>query len=155
MKTSVSFNLLKCIALVLAVGGFASARAEDSTNAPLKIAPPALIKSVFHADVGSGKDPFYPNSQRRQQMIEQPLTTNSAPQSSAVFNLLALKGISGSKGQRLALINSSTLGVGELAEVRCGLQWVKIRCREIRDRSVLIELDGLGELKELKLRDGI
>ncbi|HTD65971.1 MAG TPA: hypothetical protein VK846_05505, partial [Candidatus Limnocylindria bacterium] len=74
---------------------------------------------------------------------------------SELFNLLVLKGLSGTRGQMLALINSSTVGVGELAEIRCGGRFLKIRCREIRDRSVIIELEGLGEIKELKLREGI
>ena len=155
MKTVISDKLLKCAVLVLALGGWTVVRAESPTNAVMKVSPPALIRSVFFADTGSGKDPFFPNSKRRLEVIEQTLTTNSTPQPSAIFNQIALKGISGAKGQRLALINSSTVGVGELAEIRCGLQFVKIRCLEIRDRSVLIELNGLGELKELKLRDGI
>jgi hypothetical protein len=154
MKTVVS-KLLKCAALVLAMGGWTVVRAESPTNDVMKVSPPALIRSVFFADTGAGKDPFYPNSKRRLEVIEQSIATNSVPQPNSFFQYLSLKGISGAKGQRLALINSSTLGVGEMAEIRCGVQLVKVRCVEIRDRSVIIELNGLGEQKELKLRDGI
>ena len=158
MKTIVSYHLVKC-ALVLAVGAFGCgvACAENHTNAAAKFTP-ALIKSEFITDARAGKDPFFPNSTRGRAVIEQitPTTTNSAPQQpSFVLSQLALKGISGLKGQRLALINSATVGIGELAEIRCGQQTVKIRCLEIRDRSVLIALDSTGETRELKLRDSI
>jgi hypothetical protein len=154
MKTLATLSFIKYAVLSLALGWCAVARGGESTNA-FRMAPPALIKSVFVSDAKVGKDPFYPNSLRRLEVQEQVSPTNSAPQPSELFNKLALKGISGTRGQMLALINSSTVGVGELAEIRCGQQVLKIRCREIRDRSVLIELEGVGELKELKLREGI
>ena len=71
------------------------------------------------------------------------------------MNCLTLKGLSGTKERPLALINGSTLAAGETAEIKCSGQILKIRCREIRERSVLIELDGGSEIKELKLREGI
>lgn len=151
MKTSVS-QFVKC-ALVLALGCWA-ARAENQTNALAKFAPTVVVKSVFVADAQAGKDPFFPNSTRGRHIIQPTLATNVQPQQSLVLGQLALKGISGVKGQRLALINSSTVGIGELAEIRCGQQIVKIRCLEIRDSSVLIALDATGETRELKLRDG-
>jgi hypothetical protein len=87
-------------------------------------------------------------------MVRRP-STNSVPQSSSLFNLLQLKGISGTRGERLAIINGS-LAVGEVAEIRCGArQILKVRCREIRDDSVVLELDGLGEVREFKLRTNI
>ena len=152
MKTVVSYQLVKC-ALVLALAG-GIARAENQTNPATRIAPPAIVKSIFVADGRTGKDPFFPNSTRGREVIPQNITTNAAPLPSQAFESLALKGISGTKGQRLALINSATVGIGELAEIRCGREIVKIRCLEIRDRSVLIELNSTGETKELKLRDG-
>ena len=155
MNTLMTHQLVKCVAVLTALLGCALARAEHATNDAPKISAPALIKSVFVADATTGKDPFFPGSTRRNEAVEQNSVTNTTSQPSTLFNNLTLKGISGSKGQMLALINSSTVGVGELAEVRCGQQVVKIRCREIRNRSVVIELDGVGEVKELKLREGI
>lgn len=153
MKTLVSNSFVKC-ALVLAFA-CCVARAESQTNAVAKFAP-ALVQSVFVADARAGKDPFFPNSTRgREVIVPETIQTNSTPQPTLALNNLALKGISGHKGQRLALINSSTVGVGELAEIRYGQQTFKIRCLEIRDRSVLILLDGTGETRELKLRDSI
>ena len=156
MKTFMTHQLIKCAAVWTVLLACAVARAEHPTNDTPKISAPALVKSVFLTDVTVGKDPFFPNSSRRAPALDQNSMTNVVPQPSALFNQLTLKGISGAKkGQMLALINSSTLGEGELAEIRCGQQVLKIRCREIRPRSVVIELDGVGELKELKLREGI
>ena len=152
MKTFVSHQFVKC-ALVLALGCWV-ARAENQTNAAAKFAP-ALIKSEFVADGKVGRDPFFPNSTRGREVIPTIQTTNATPQPSPVLVQLALKGISGPIGQRLALINSSTVGIGEFADIRCPQGMVKIRCLEIRDSSVLIALVSTGETRELKLRDSI
>src|SRR5688572_25252665 len=119
MKIVVFHQFVKCV-LVLAFG-CSIARAESQTNAAAKFAP-AVIKSVFIADAGAGKDPFFPNSTRGRE-IPQIITTNVVPQQpSLALNNLALKGISGTKGQRLALINSSTVAIGESVEIRLGQQ---------------------------------
>lgn len=154
MKTIAFHRFIKFSAPLLALGLSAAARAE-ATNTTFHIAPPALVKSVFVNDPQSGKDPFYPNSTRRLEGVEQSSPTNSTPQPSDLLGKLALKGISGTPGQMLALINSSTVGVGELAEIRCGRNVIRIRLLEIRDRSVLIALEATGEKKELRLRDNI
>lgn len=156
MNTPLLHRFVKCALSFVVLGSCALVRADDSTNAAHHIAPPAIIKSVFVADARTGKDPFFPNSTRRFESPEPaPTTTNSVPQSNTLLNQLTLKGISGTPGQMLALINSATVAVGELAEIRCGRQIVKIRCLEIRDHSVLIQLADAGETKELKLREGI
>ena len=64
---------------------------------------------------------------------------------------LALKGISGAPGSRLALINNQTLTVGETAKVRVRDTRVEVVCKEIREDSVLITVDG--KPCELKLGD--
>jgi hypothetical protein len=158
MKNPAFSTLLKCALVVMAgMPLLVMANTEtNATNATLWLAPKIEVKSVFVDDPRVGKDPFFPNSTRRQESLPVPnAVTNIAQQSNLLLQQLALKGISGAKGQRLALINTATVSEGELAEIRFGPQVVKIRCREIRDRSVIIELDGLGERKELKLREGI
>ena len=151
--------VIKCAALVLLCGHGALAQAGSDSNTVSSVSrmtPPVLVRSVFVDDPRVGKDPFFPNSARRQAAVVEVASVNRvAPPSSELFNKLTLKGISGVRGQRLALINSSTLAVGERADVRAGSQFIKIRCREIRDSSVLIELDGGSEVRELKLRQGI
>jgi len=64
---------------------------------------------------------------------------------------LALKNLSGSRNRRLALINNQTLTVGESALVRLGDGQVKVRCLEIRESSVVIQVDGQEQSRELKL----
>ncbi len=66
-----------------------------------------------------------------------------------------MKGISGPKGRRLALINNQTLGEGETAQVKLGQTQVKIRCLEVRESSAVIVLDGSKERKELHLQGSL
>ncbi len=75
--------------------------------------------------------------------------TLPAPQ----FNALILKGISGPKAHRLAMINNQTLGTGESVTLKLAGSPVKLRCLEIRDKSVIVALDGRAERRELRLRD--
>ena len=69
------------------------------------------------------------------------------------FNELILKGISGPKEHRLAMINNQTLGAGESVTLKLAGSPVKLRCLEIRDKSVIVALDGREERRELRLRD--
>jgi hypothetical protein len=81
--------------------------------------------------------------------------TTNAPSFVPTTIPLALKGISGTKAQPLALVNNATLALGEAAEIRSAGHPVKVLLREVRTRSVLIEIVATGELRELKLREGI
>jgi thioredoxin-related protein len=62
---------------------------------------------------------------------------------------LALKGISGTKDRRLALINNQTFMAGETAKVKVQDSRLEITCKEIRDDSVLIIVEG--KTQELKI----
>src|SRR5258708_37502634 len=68
------------------------------------------------------------------------------------FNEVILKGISGPKNHRLAMINNQTLGAGESVTLKLAGSPVKLRCLEIRDKSVVVALDGRAERRELRLR---
>jgi len=141
-------SLPKYLMAAALIASCAVANADNKTNAPV-VRP----LSVFNANDAQGKDPFFPESTRR---LTQPAIASAPKENTPAQNYsFSLKGISGSKLQPLALINNATVGVGEFAEVRASGRPVKIRCREIRDQSVVIEIDGTGEVKELKLRDGI
>ena len=153
MKPFYSCNtVLTLTAVAFVLGCSVSVYAGDKS---LPATAAALPKSVFVDDVNNGKDPFFPNSTRRAESLPRIATTNVVAPANLVLDQLALKGISGTQDRRLALINSATLAVGELGEIKVGAQILKLRCREIRERSVLIELDGSKEVKELKLREGI
>jgi hypothetical protein len=130
---------LACVLPLLAAGALFAA----GTNAG--------PRSVFTDDPQNGKDPFFPDSTRRLKQIA--TASNAAPAS--VAGQLTLKGIAGTKARPLALINNLTFSAGESGEVKCAQQHVRIRCREIRDRSVIVEISTTGEVMELKLREGI
>lgn len=65
-----------------------------------------------------------------------------APATPTKYGALALKGISGAKGHRMALINNETLMAGETAHVKVNDGKVEITCLEVREDSVLISVDG-------------
>ncbi len=105
-------------------------------------------KSIFTDDPRFGKDPFFPNSKRRG---AGELVNPNAPL--ADVRDLVLKGISGGKDRRLALINNRTVENGEEAEFKFGNRTVKVHCVEIREKSVVIRVDG--QSKELFLRQNL
>lgn len=74
----------------------------------------------------------------------------SAPPT-AVPATLVLKGISGTPQERFALINNATFETMEKGRVRVGETNILIQCLEIRDNSVVIQVDGSNEKKELFL----
>jgi hypothetical protein len=51
------------------------------------------------------------------------------------------------------MINNQTLGAGESVTLKLAGSPVKLRCLEIRDKSVIVALDGRAERRELRLRD--
>jgi hypothetical protein len=71
---------------------------------------------------------------------------------SPVPNVLTLKGISGVGQHRFALINDVTLEASEKGRVRVGQTNVIVRCLEIRSNSVVIEIAGAKEKKELFIK---
>jgi hypothetical protein len=74
------------------------------------------------------------------------------PPPTAVPATLVLKGISGTPQERFALINNATFETMEKGRVRVGHTNILIRCLEIRDDSVIIQVDGATEKKQLFLK---
>ena len=64
---------------------------------------------------------------------------------------LVLKGLSGPKTRRLALINDGTFQLNEQGKVRLGTGNVVIRCLQILDDSVIIQVVGESETRVLRL----
>ena len=144
---------LQC-ALIALIIGVSIARAGDRTVTGAKLEATAA-KSAFVDDANSGKDPFFPESRRRT-VAPTRVPTNNVPQVNlAVDQLIRLKGISGTKEQRLALLNNKTFAEGETGELKTANGVLKVKCREIRDGYVLIEIPGVSEVRELRLRDGV
>jgi hypothetical protein len=100
-----------------------------------------FAKSAFVNAAGVGKDPFFPKSTRR----GVPTTTTPEVETGANFGGLSLKGISGSKTHRLAIINNRTFDIGEEGELRVNGRVVRVRCVEIRDDGVTVSINGQSQ----------
>lgn len=145
------------VLLVCLVARAASAEPAAPAAKPAALdQPPALqeiafLKSAFVDGPLGGKDPFFPKSRRFDQKA--PDVFQSTPLE--ILKNLFLKGISGTKDKRLAIINNRTLEVGEEGEFRQGALSIKIRIVEITDKSVLFTIEGSNDRKELRLRNGL
>ena len=64
---------------------------------------------------------------------------------------LVLKGLSGSKMRRFALINDGTFELNEQGKVRLGESNVVVRCLQILDNAVTIQVAGESERRTLTL----
>jgi thiol-disulfide isomerase/thioredoxin len=67
---------------------------------------------------------------------------------------LTLRRITGSKHRRQVVINDRTFSVGQTATVKVATGKVKVRCLEIREKSVVVSVDGETERRELTLIPG-
>ena len=145
--------------LALAAGAADSAApAKSPAPAPTaaKAPPPEteIPKSTFvvPSNLQQGKDPFYPLSTR---LFPRPVTvsSNNEPAPAVAVVELQLKSLSGVPGRRFAIINNHTFESGEEADVITNLGRAKVRCLEIKDDSVLVQVGA--EQRLLKLRSGL
>ncbi len=124
----------------IVVGNVTGGPAAQPAPAP-PITPPItehrFAKSVFINTPGMGKDPFFPTSTRRG-AAKTPTVVEGPP----AVPQLTLKGISGPKNHRLAIINNKTFEVGEESDLRLGNQIVRVRCVEVRDDGVTVSING-------------
>jgi hypothetical protein len=136
-------------ALVLATACALSPCPAHAGNIPGDdVAPPQAPHSVFKDDVGFGKDPFFPRSSRRPKVVVK--TVGVEPPKPVVPDFIALKGISFVKDKKLAIINNYTLAEGEEFTLKGGAKPVQVKCVEIKEKSVVIDVGGAS--KELHLR---
>jgi len=124
------------------VSALCAANPEPARNPASPLS--ALVRSEFVDDPKIGKDPFFPNSSRRQA----PKEINVAPLA-GIGVKLKLSGISGPADNRLVIINNKTYGLSEEFEVKQDGQTYKVRIDEIKDRSVIVNVNGL--MRELSL----
>jgi hypothetical protein len=111
-------------------------------------APNPPPRSVFVDDFDQGKDPFFPHSTRRSQPGKGSAIVSAPP----VLDQLVLKGITGTKNRRFAIINSEVFGVGEEHDLTLAGQRLNLRCEQINETSVVVSVKGQPNKKELKLR---
>jgi protein disulfide-isomerase len=67
------------------------------------------------------------------------------------YDELKLTGLSGAVARRLAIVNNQTFAPGETARVKLQGGEVKVLCKEIRAKSVVVQVEGASEAKELFL----
>jgi hypothetical protein len=111
--------------------------------------PTAASVSVFEQLVPpQGRDPFFPNSRRREPEPARGASPDRPPPASE----LVLRGIVGSTSHRLALINDTTiLEAGETGSVRVSSGHLKLRCLEIGEDYAVIQVEGEVQTKRLQL----
>lgn len=151
------------VTLTAALAAAEPAAAKPAPAPETNAAPKVLVipVSVFIDNPAVGKDPFYPDSTRRSPQPKTP--ANPAPGGTPVAQgapaapkrnpaaLLVLRGMSGSKSRRLVIINNQTFAQGETAVVQTPDGNVRVTCVEIRDKSVVVAVEGQAERKELRL----
>ena len=64
-----------------------------------------------------------------------------------------IKGFNLLKSRRLAIINNVTLAQGEECDLKLKGKTVRVRCVEVKDKSVVVSVGGVS--KEIALRPGL
>ena len=148
-------------AVMLLIPASRTTASNNSTNAAagtkgerLIVQPPfiepAIPQTAFSQPKkpADGRDPFFPKSVRVFGVDPAPkAATNAVP----TIAELALKGISGTPEQPLAIINNRTLTAGEEGDVPIGTGKIRIRCVEINmaEGTVLVQVGG--QSRQLRL----
>ena len=152
MRTNQPLNVLSGTALCLLVLCSSQLRAAEAETIPTPATPIAgtnVIRASVFVDDERGKDPFFPRSTRRQfkpAATQEPRTVGPSS--------LVLLGITAERERPLALINNRTFLAGEEHEVRVpGGSNTAVKCVEIRERSVMVTIQGGTEQFELQLRE--
>jgi hypothetical protein len=126
----------------------AATKADAFVIQPPFIAP-AVPQSTFvqPKNKAEGRDPFFPKSDRPYG-AENTSTNRAAP--TPVVELF-LKGISGTREQPLAIINTTTFAVGDELDVITKAGRMRIRCLEINMDDGTAVIQSGGERRQLRL----
>ena len=110
--------------------------------------PAAFIKNVSQfATAKPGSE-----QQARRAPEPEPLPFGGAPTHPPIrYTNVVLKSISGTPKRRFALLNDQTFAAGDTIPVKLLDGKVKIRCLEVRERSVLVAVQGETGPREIKL----
>jgi hypothetical protein len=106
------------------------------------IEPAVIPQSIFESAPPAGKDPFFPNSSRGPKITKAEPVVVRIPE-------ISLKGITGTIAKRLCILNNRTFEVGEEGELKVSGQTIKVKCVEIKTKSVIVIINGIE--KELNL----
>ena len=140
------------VALILwaATAPAAPAQADKNAKAPAPPAEPPKSTFVVPGSPRDGRDPFFPLSTR---MHKVEVVQTRAPAAVVAVADVKFNGVSGSSEHRLAILNNRTFAIGEEAEIMTNVGRQRVRCLEINEDSVIIEVGGCR--RELHLRPGI
>ncbi len=130
LRTAELFAALTVCVAFPCTGFAAKAPDSASTTEAATIRAPEIPEAVFN--YRAGKDPFFPNRL---------VTPVLAPEPTKKVSLV-LKGITGTPGRRVALINDRTFTKGETGEFKEGTNTFTIRVIDILEKSVTIEIEG-------------
>jgi len=83
---------------------------------------------------------------------ELPRFGGAATQPPVRYTNLTLKTISGTASRRFALLNDQTFAAGETLPVKLLDGKVNVRCVEVREQSVIVDVQGEKGPREIKLR---
>jgi hypothetical protein len=147
MKLLICYSRAATVVLLSSILGVPRLVCGDTTVA-MAAAPSAAPKSVFNSQPGSGKDPFFPKSTR---LI--PIPSVRVDPASLNSDFIVLTGLSIRNQRRLAIINNYTVEAGEEFTLKVNGRPFKVKCIEIKDNSVIINVNG--STKELQLRPGL
>ena len=119
--------------------------------------PKAFIDSLKRSHRFAWKDGVAaPTAPAPAPAVTLPVTPDEPPASTIVFppkryDELKLTGLSGTAARRFAIINNQTFAAGETARVKLQGGAVEVLCKEIRTKSVLVQVEGASETKEIFL----
>lgn len=128
--------------VIVAAAAMQAPGGETPKTAPAK---PVASRSVFvvPAHPGEGRDPFFPESTRTYDALA------AANRSTVEISTITFKGVSGTPGHYVAIINNHAFKVGDESAVRTQSGQAHIRCLEIRPTMAVIEING--QRRELSL----
>lgn len=121
--------------------------------------PRAYVEKLMKIPGVDWKRPSYAAASADNRTPGQPATAKSRPAPAPAYvkpaeiryDDLILKGLTGPANKRMALINNHTFVTGETWPVKLGDKQIKITCKEIREESVLVQVDGKADPIELAL----
>jgi thioredoxin-related protein len=112
-----------------------------------------FIRAVAKLTGRPGAEPrANPVAAPRKLTPEPPTSGSAATHAPVRYTNLVLKTISGAPKRRSALLNDQTFAAGVTLPVTLLDRRVNVRCVEIREQSMLVEVQGENGLREIKLR---
>lgn len=117
--------------------------AIDSNALGAKWARDAIILKMSQDQIAEGR-------KRVPAFVPHQATNDELPEPSWVKQI-KLQGISGTEKRRVAVINGRTFQKGDESTVKADGKSVKLGCLDVREASVIVQIEGLAGRRELKL----